>query len=298
MNISAKTRHGVARIAMCLAAGTMTIAAMPSLAASTLVTTPDDAAKRQARSVHLRYRPSVKKIVGAIASVTPREVVPGTYFCTIGWNCGYCGIQELFGGEHVVIFSVWDPGDPYDFSAKQENVKEEHRAKVLYSDPLMDVARFGGEGTGARTMAGYSWKVGVPARLKVTTEPDGETRTAFTCWLQDASNADGWHKLATISTLNLNGVSSELGNLHSFVEDFRRDYKSLKNVRRAEFSGIEVLSAEDGRWHPVVDAVFSADETPSANVDGGRVPGNPGAFFLATGGATTNATTRIWSEVK
>ena len=36
----------------------------------------------------------------------------------------------------------------------------------------------------------------------------------------------------------------------------------------------------------------------SSNIDAGRVPDNPGAFFLATGGATTNATTRLWQEIR
>ena len=259
---------------------------------------PEETARRQARSVHLRYPSPSPVISGAAVTVTVRKSHPGSYFMALGWNCGYCGIQELPDSRHVLIFSVWDPVDPFDFAAQPENVKLEHRAKVLYADPLMDVARFGGEGTGARTMAGYGWKIGQPVRFKIETEPDGTNRTAYTCWLQDASNADGWHKLATISTMNRSGQAPGFGLLHSFVEDFRRDYDSATRMRLAEFSGIEARSAEDGKWRPIVRATFSGDNTPSSNIDAGRVPDNPGAFFLATGGATTNATTRLWQEIR
>jgi len=47
----------------------------------------------------------------------------------------------------------------------------------------------------------------------------------------------------------------------------------------------------------VTRALFSADGTPSENIDAGRVPGNPRAFFMSTGGSTTNATTRLWNEI-
>ena len=258
---------------------------------------PEVLVKRQARSVHLRYMGYPKGVTGAAVTITPRDVAPGTYFCTIGWGSGYCGIQELPGGERTVIFSVWDPGDPHDYEAKQENVKEEHRARVLYADKFMDVARFGGEGTGARTMAGYGWINDLPVRLKVTSEPDGTNRTAFTCWLQEEESEGGWHKLATISTLNPEDGASGLGNIYSFVEDFLRNYNSATRVRKAEFSDVEVMLAEDGQWHPVTCAVFSADETPSGNIDAGKVAGT-GAFFLATGGDTKNVTTPLWGGIR
>lgn len=302
MNMKAEMNANkvIARGAFCLALGALSFMS-PVFAAQNKganADTPEETARRQARSVHLRYIGFPSGVTGAAVTVTPREVAPGTYFCTIGWSSGYCGIQELPGGDRTVIFSVWDPGDPHDYDAKQENVREEHRARVLYADPYMDVARFGGEGTGARTMAGYSWMNDVPVRLKVISEPDGTNRTAFTCWLKEEASEGGWHKLATISTLNVGGGVNEMGSLHSFVEDFRRNYDSAKRVRKAEFSDIEVTYGTDGKWYPVTRAFFSADQTPSTNIDAGRIKDNPRAFFMATGGATTNSTTRLWRELK
>lgn len=255
----------------------------------------EEVAKRQARSVHLRYYARPLKISGAAVTVTVRETYPGSYYMALGWSCGYCGIQELSDKSRVLIFSVWDPTDPHDYDAKPEAVREEERAKVLYANSELDVSRFGGEGSGVKAMAYYDWKVGQPVRFKVTTEPDGTNRTAFTCFL---GHEGTWYKLATISTMNIDGEAPDFGLLYSFVEDFQRNYKSAQNVRRAVFSDIKTLSSLDGRWHPIDRAWFSGDNTPSENVDAGRLEKDPLAFFLATGGSTTNATTRLNAEIK
>ena len=69
-----------------------------------------------ARSVHL-WHPA-PDAEWAYGEVTVEKSVPGSYFATIGFSCGYCGIQELINGKKVAIFSVWDPGDPFDFKAR------------------------------------------------------------------------------------------------------------------------------------------------------------------------------------
>lgn len=265
----------------------MTMAAGAVLAAP--MTDPAELAKRQARSVHLQYAQPAKDAVSARGSVTVTESQAGSYFCLFGWDCGYCGIQDLGGDNRVIIFSVWDPVDPFDWAAKPDDVKEEMRAKVLYSHPVVNVARFGGEGTGARTMAGFNWKEGEPVSIQIDSEPDGTNRTAYTC---SVFTENGWIKLSTVSTLKHGGNARGLNGLYSFIEDFRRNYASAKLSRRAEYSNIEVKSTKDGEWTPISRAVFTADSTPSLAIDAGRT--DAGAFFLKTGGATANEHTRLW----
>lgn len=271
--------------------------AMTACAAKHAEPSPEELVKRQARSVHLYYADCPRTGVdSAMATVTVRKSYPGSYFAALVWDTGYCGIQELPDGGHVVIFSVWDPVDPFDFSAKPESVHEDLQAKVLYADPLMDVARFGGEGSGARTMAGFGWKVGQGVSFKVDSEPDGETRTKYTCYIKIADGSAGdWYKLATISTIRHKAAVRGMTALYSFVEDFNRNYKSAQNVRRAEFSDICLL--HDGTWHKAEAVYFSADETPSKNIDAGRIA-ETGAFFLANGGDTENVTTPVGGRIK
>lgn len=251
-------------------------------------------AKKQARSVHLAYASSVKDAMAVKGTITVTETQTNSYFCLFGWDCGYCGIQDLGKHGRVLIFSVWDPVDPFDFAAKPENVKEELRAKVLYTSPYTHSSRFGGEGTGAKTMTGFQWKVGEPVTLMIESEPDGTNRTAYTCHVQNPDGT-GWTKLATLSTLKYPGHAQGLNGIYSFVEDFARNYKSATLSRRAEYSRLAIRATNESEWKPITRAMFSADSTPSLAIDAGRT--ETGAFFLQTGGETKNTHTRLWTLV-
>ena len=73
-----------------------------------------------ARSVHAWHpAPDAQWVYG---EVTVEKTVPGSYFSVIGFSCGYCGLQELYDGRRVAIFSVWDPGDQFDFAIKADSV--------------------------------------------------------------------------------------------------------------------------------------------------------------------------------
>ncbi len=251
-------------------------------------------AKRQARSVHLIYSPGERNLSSIKGTVTVTETQTNSYFCLYGWDCGYCGIQDKGKQGKVLIFSVWDPVDPSDLTARPENVKEELRAKVLYANPNADVARFGGEGTGARTMTPVDWQIGQPVTIRVDAEMDGTNRTAYTCCYKDLKTGK-WTKVATLSTLRYPGRAKDLDGIYSFIEDFARNYKSAKLSRRAEFSHLAYRKLPDTEWHPITKAMFSADATPSLTIDAGRT--ETGAFFLQTGGDTKNTHTLLWSLV-
>lgn len=251
-------------------------------------------AKRQARSVHLQYMTGVKDASSIRGTVTVRETQKNSYFCLFGWDCGYCGIQDKGEKGKVLIFSVWDPVDPFDFTAREEDVKEEYRARVIWANPAAEVARFSGEGSGARTITPFEWKVGEGVTLQVDAEPDGTNHTAFTCSLYDPKT-QGWLKIATLSTLCIQGRASGFNGIYSFVEDFWRNYHSAKLSRHAEFSQIAVRSNCAAEWRAVSRAMFSGDNTPSSAIDAGRTIS--GAFYLKTGGETKNTHTKLWNLV-
>lgn len=245
--------------------------------------------RRQARSVHLYYA-TTNDFTAAQASVTVTESRKDTYFSILGWQHGYCGIQD-WGDARVFIFSVWDPSDPEDHSARPENMPEEKRARILYSHPLVNVSRFGGEGSGAKTLTGLEWKEGEAVTVKVETAPDGKDRIAFTCFVKTGADCE-WTKIATISTIRDPNVKNGLGYIASFVEDFRRDYQSAKESRRAEFSDVMVRLPGSGEWVKVDKAMFSADSNPATNIDAGKVA--PGRWYLRTGGDTPDNHEKLW----
>ncbi len=94
-----------------------------------------------------------EKATGVQATMTVRDTVPGTYFCVACFNMGYCGFQEHFDGSRIFIFSVWDPGNPFDSSVNPNAVKEEMRVKCLFAKEGVRIRRFGGEGTGGWTLS-------------------------------------------------------------------------------------------------------------------------------------------------
>lgn len=266
------------------------------LASSASALTNAELAKRQARSVHLTYEPVVAKAAAAKATCVVTETQTNSYFMVLGWDCGYCGIQDSAHYGRILIFSVWDPSNPFDFKAHPDNVAEEIRAQVLFADNGVNVSRFGGEGTGARTITDIGWKVGEPIAVKIEAGDSGTNRTAYTCFVRKGDGASDWRKIASVSTLRHADRAQGLTFIHSFVEDFWRNGHSATLSRRAEFSDIATKGEGAADWTYATRAYFSGDATESLAVDAGRLGEHK--FFLQTGGATTNVTTKLFTVVK
>lgn len=240
------------------------------------VAAENPAPPRAARSVHLWYAAPDATIY--YNEVTVRESVPGSYFCVAGFNHGYFGIQEKRNAdEKVVIFSVWDPGNQDD----PKIVPEDRRVEVVYQGEDVRIGRFGGEGTGGQSFFNYPWKMGETYRFLIKATVDGK-KTAYAAYFY-RNDVKQWKHLATFKTLS-NGDS--LKGFYSFVEDFRRDGKSVEQRRLAEYTNGWVKTV-GGDWVSLTRARFTGDRTPLLNIDAGVVENG---FFLATGGQTTNTT--------
>jgi beta-glucanase (GH16 family) len=237
--------------------------------------TAQDSPPRAARSVHLWY--PAEQGVAYYNEVTVEKSYPGSYFCVCGFRHGYFGIQELTRGRKVVLFSVWDPG-------KQDNpnaVPEDRRVKVLYEGQDVRVSRFGNEGTGGKSMFDYPWKIGETYKcmVKATVEGDRTTYAAY-FYLNDEET---WKHLATFQTIT---GGDFLSGYYSFIEDFRRNGESARNIRRATY-GNGWIKTKNDKWLPLTQARFTADRTPTMNIDAGI---DKGRFFLQNGGDTQNHT--------
>ena len=233
------------------------------------------------RSVHLGY--TAEPGTAFYVEATVRQSAPGTYFCACGFNAGYFGIQELADGKKLAIFSVWDPTAGDD----PKSVPEGKRVKTLHKGEGVRVGRFGGEGTGGQSFFDFDWKAGATYRFLVTAAPDGAERTAFAGYLYLPAKKE-WKHLVTFSTI---AKHKELGGYYSFVEDFRRNKVSATQARVAEYGNVWTRGAK-GEWSPVLEARFTGDANPVLNIDAGLVK-TKDRFFLATGGATENSTTKL-----
>jgi len=235
----------------------------------------EESPPRAARSVHLWY-PAEQAVV-YYNEVTVEQSHPGSYFCVCGFKHGYFGIQELGQGGKVVIFSVWEPGNQNNPNA----VAEDRRVKVLHEGEGVRVSRFGNEGTGGKSMFDYQWKVGETYKCMVKASVEGDRTTyAAYFYLNEEKN---WKHLASFQTIT---GGDYLSGYYSFIEDFRRDGQSARNVRRAQY-GNGWVKTKDNQWQPLTRATFTADATPTMNIDAGV---KDGRFFLHTGGDTENHT--------
>lgn len=240
-----------------------------------------------ARSVHLNYPVPEGEWFYIEARVD--ESHPGTYVCTAGFSKGYLGIQELSRGKHVVIFSVWDPGDPLDFTAHPDQVAKEKQVETLYADPEARIRRFGGEGTGGQCMLDFDWKAGEWYRFALHAEPSENQTTIYTAYVGEVGQGD-WRRLASFRARE---DGRRLRGTHSFVEDFRRNRVSATQVRTASFRNMGAVDIKK-EWYPARKAQFSGDGNPVMNIDAGW---RSGAFFLATGGETENTHTKLWAWI-
>jgi beta-glucanase (GH16 family) len=115
--------------------------------------------------------------------------------------------------------------------------------------------------------------------VKATVEGKTTAYSAF-FYLNDKKT---WKHLATFQTLT---GGEPLKGYYSFVEDFRRNSRSARQVRKARF-GNGWGRTVDGLWQPITQVTFTADNTPVMNIDAG-VENN--RFFLQNGGETVNHT--------
>ena len=247
---------------------------MPALTATAQ---DEESAPRAARSVHLWYEAPDSTLF--YNEMTVRESVPGSYFMACGFRHGYFGIQEIRSPEDkVVIFSVWEPGDQQN----PDDADLEQRTRPLYEGEGVNVSRFGNEGTGGKSMFPYNWNIGETYRFLVQVVVDGEW-TQYTGWFY-LNEEQRWKKLVTFQALT---GGDYLKGYYSFVEDFRRNRVSATQVRRAEY-GNGWVRGLDGRWVSLTRATFTADQTPTLNINAGLAGDGADRFFLVTGGETAN----------
>lgn len=268
-NVLTKKRTRICGLMMSVALWTLRVEAAESIGGK--------APPRAARSVHLQW--TMPEAEAFYLEMAVEQSAPGSYFMACGWSGGYFGIQELRDGRKVAIFSVWDPTKGDDPKA----VKPEERVELLHAGEGVRIKRFGGEGTGGQCMTDFAWAIGETVRFFVRAETHGASaeKTAYSGWLYDP-RAGVWRHLVTFRTRN-NGKL--LRGVYSFVEDFRRDTKSVDEVRRARFFGGWAKSKGDA-WQPVTQARFTASRADWEARDNINAGVGATGFFLATGGET------------
>jgi len=241
---------------------------------------PENMAKNMCASVHLVYGPAIPDHSASYNETVVEKSAPGTYFSCCNFSGGYIGVQELASKDEagnpvrVAIFSIWDAKDTGD---NPHAAPEEERAKLVQRGKGVRTDRFGGEGTGGKSMRLFPWKEGDLIRTLVIEKPDGEDFRQVSGYIFNPATKQ-WELL---SCWRVQALSRGLGSSCSFVEDFRRNGESKNYERRATFGP---SFRWDGKaWHQASQFRFTKDGNPNMTVNCQLNP-QRGYFSLATGG--------------
>ena len=201
-----------------------------------------------ATSCHLRYGPELPEYIDSASkwylecSVQVEKSGFCTYFMVVGFGPGgYCGIQELHDGRRKAIFSVWN----------NKNIDVE----LVEANPEAEVTKFGGEGTGIKTMLDFLWNEGDLVTFKV----EGQIVDDFwRCSCKISSNGTD-HFMSMVKRSVDGGPLLNRTGFYSFVEDWNRckGAKGYKTLRKALFLNPKL----DGNFIP--NAEFTKVETGS-----------------------------------
>jgi hypothetical protein len=105
-----------------------------------------------------------------------------TYFMITGANGYpdypdfYGGVQQLYNGKRVAIFSAWDLGisNCEYFSCKAEDAEQKNKVSLWAKGPRTTSQRGGGEGTFMQSfISDLDWKIGQKVSWLVSLEPAG-----------------------------------------------------------------------------------------------------------------------------
>jgi hypothetical protein len=228
-----------------------------------------------APSVHLRYKES--DVSTFYSEVTVKRSAPGSYFAVTGWHNGYFGMQERADGRKVLLFSVWGSrSDDPAALAKGEGVA------VSSKDPQVRTGEFRNEGTGMQAFLDFDWQLNTTYAFMVKARRVDD-RAEYSGYFR-TPESKRWRHLVTLSTPY---DATLLRGLHCFVEDFRRDEASAREVRRAIFSN-GWARKPDGSTIRLLTAEVTA-APPNARAFDAEVSAL--GITLVTGGFTENITT-------
>lgn len=243
---------------------------------------PGKMAARQCTSVHLTYETDVPEHTAAYTEMVVEKSAPGTYFACNNFGQGYIGVQELpaepENGQpvRVAIFSVWDT---MDSGNDPHAAPEEERAKLIQRGEGVRTDRFGGEGTGGKSMRLFPWKEGDVIRTLVVEKRESEAFRQVAGYIYNPANS----RWELMSCWRVQALASRrgLGRGCGFVEDFRRNVESKQFERRATFG--PALQWDGEKWHQSTSFRFTRDANPNPEINC-RLNGTRGYFSLATGG--------------
>lgn len=227
-----------------------------------------------------------------------------TYVMSLGVLSGYMGMQTIDDEgkgnyKHRVLFSMWDKGN----TDEDKNLPDYLRSGALDNEEGVDITRFGGEGTGTRSMIFEShWQCDNWVQFITTCRPErldftikgsnGQdsvieyTNTLVSAWYKEANESE-WHYLSTLREASRNHY---MAGWYSFLENFTDDGGEF--YRRAYYRNGFFHSLTDNKWYHRNKVGFGHTQgkpnEPRYDYGHGVTAEYPNCFYLEHGGYTLN----------
>ena len=197
-------------------------------------------------STHLGYQLPKEETYTAFYNEATAVTDPtSTYYCAIGFNAGYMGMQVTSPTQRRVIFSIWDNANE---GISRANVEEKDRAGLLAAGDNVFTDSFGGEGTGGHSHLKTMWKTGEKQRFLVTVKADGDAAIFAGYFYRN-----DLQKWMLISAWRRPRTEAKLTGFYTFNEDFNHTKQA---TRRANY-GNSWVRTSDGKWQEVTTARFT-----------------------------------------
>ncbi len=209
---------------------------------------------RRGPSTHLIY--NIPEEIGDVEwfyneiEIAEGQDVIGSYFMANGFSEGYFGIQVNSPTERRILFSIWSPYKTDD----PGSIPEEYRITLLKKGEDVISGKFGNEGSGGQSYKIYNWKTNTRYRFLMRAIPTGDNSTDYTAYFYDP----GVGALNLIASFRRPKTNTYLKRLYSFLENFIPNTGVVS--RKGGYYNQWVCDA-NGKWHEIVEARFSADQT-------------------------------------
>lgn len=272
------------------------------------------AARLNATSLHLSFSSTAatKKEYDWLYQeiMVPEGYAPRiTYWMSLGFFCGYMGMQANSDTERRILFSTWDALD----KDKNPNLPEDVLTSLVDKGKNVQANAFGNEGTGGQSYVKGNenlWKTERPVKFLMNARRDGERiyhgsdlynsngsvavkdgdkikQIIISAWY-DVGDGEGWKYIASWRAKRLSNSQDMFDGFYSFIENFDRWNGEVN--RKGYYYNAFARELSSNKWVNLNKVTFSTDGNARKDYGHGIDNIHPDKFYMQTGGYGKNTT--------
>jgi hypothetical protein len=133
-------------------------------------------------------------------------------------------------------------------------IPENQRIRLIRKGKKVHTGKFGNEGSGGQSYLRYNWKANITYKFLLKAIPTDNNSTTYTAWFSSEED-NQWRLIASFERPQ---TTTYLTRLHSFLENFITEQGNI--IREATYKNQWIIDNQ-GKWHELTKAMFTADNT-------------------------------------